>query len=190
MRAQAMAKITRAALKVFVEYGYHGATMKKITQATGLSYGLVYYYFPSKEKIFLHLVESAFEMSRNDINEALNTPGSAWEKIEKCSEIIIKVAFTDESSLYSLIILQAITQGKSIPGLLDFIQETIVHYDKFIPLIVEAQKSGQVAKGDPELLALAYLSLVQGFSLHMLYDKDIGKKITPEILTSVLRKKE
>ena len=62
MRAQAIKKITKAAIEVFVEYGYHGATMKKITQATGLSYGLVYYYFHSKEKIFRHLVESAFKM--------------------------------------------------------------------------------------------------------------------------------
>jgi AcrR family transcriptional regulator len=52
MRAEALEKIYIAALEVFAEYGYHGATMKRIAQATNLSYGLVYHYFPSKEAVF------------------------------------------------------------------------------------------------------------------------------------------
>jgi hypothetical protein len=39
MRADAMAKITKAALEVFAEYGYHGATMEQIKQVSGLSKG-------------------------------------------------------------------------------------------------------------------------------------------------------
>jgi AcrR family transcriptional regulator len=118
MRARAMTKITKAALEVFAEYGYFGTTMKQIIQVSGLSKILVYHYFPSKEILFFHLAESALEISRNIWKEALNTPGTAWQKIEKISEILYNNIFTNESSLYFLIMVQTLTQGKGIPGLL------------------------------------------------------------------------
>jgi AcrR family transcriptional regulator len=92
MRTEGLAKITNAALEVFAEYGYHGATMKQIARATGLSYGLVYHYFPSKAKIFRHLVDFALESSMNAMDTALNVPGTAWEKIENLSKILVKNA--------------------------------------------------------------------------------------------------
>jgi len=187
MRADASAKITRAALEVFAEYGYHGATMEQIMRVSGLSKGLVYYYFPSKEKIFLHLVDTALDISRNTWQKALDSPGTAWEKIEKLSENVVKIAFTDESSLYSLIMVQAITQGKGIPGLMDHILQSMDYYSKLPQLIVEAQNSGDAAQGDPQLLFMAFVALVQGFVLFLLNDDEMKKKITPQVLTSVLR---
>ncbi len=187
MRAEAIQKITKAALVVFAEYGFHGATMEQIMKVSGLSKGLVYHYFPSKEKIFFHLVDTALEISRNTWKEALESPGTAWEKIEKLSENVVRVAFTDESSLYSIIMVQASTQGKGIPGLMEHIYQSMDYYNELPPLIMEAQKSGEAAPGDPELLFFAYVGLVQGFVLFLLNNDEMKKKITPQILTSVLR---
>jgi AcrR family transcriptional regulator len=187
MRTEATGRITGAALKVFAEYGYHGATMEHIMQVSGLSKGLVYHYFPSKEKVFFHLVDTALEISGNSWGAALNSPGTAWEKIEKLSENIVKIAFTDESSLYSLIMIQAATQGKSIPGLMEHIFHRLSFYDGLLPLIIEAQESGEAAPGDPGLLMIMYISLVQGLVLFLLDDDVMKKKITPEVLTNVLR---
>jgi len=187
MRADASARITRAALEVFAEYGYHGTTMEQIMRASGLSKGLVYHYFPSKEKIFFHLVDTALDISRNTWQDALDSPGTAWEKIEKLSENIVKIAFTDESSLYSLIMVQATTQGKGIPGLMEHIYQRMAYSSRLLPLIIEAQKSGEAVQGDPELLFFAYVGLVQGFVLFLLDSDELKKKITPRILTSVLR---
>ncbi len=187
MRTKAMTKITGAALKVFAEYGYHGSTMEQIRQVSGLSKGLVYHYFPSKEKMFFHLVDSALEISRNTWKDALDSAGSAWEKIEKLSDNIAKIAFTDEASLYSLIMIQAMTQGKGIPGLMEYIYPRLEYYNELQPLIIEAQKSGEVAEGDPSLLLFSYIALIQGFALFSLHDDELKKKISPEIFTNVLR---
>ena len=64
MRSQTLAKIDSAALKVFAACGYHGATMRRIAQAAGLSYGLVYHYYPSKAKVFRRLVDFASGRAR------------------------------------------------------------------------------------------------------------------------------
>jgi AcrR family transcriptional regulator len=187
MRADASARITRAALQVFAEFGYHGATMEHIMRVSGLSKGLIYHYFPSKEKIFFHLVDTALEISRNSWEDAFDSPGTAWEKIEKLSENVVKIAFTDESSLYSLIMIQAVTQGRGIPGLMEHIYQRLAFYGGLQPLILEAQSSGEAAQGDPDLLLITYIALIQGLVLFLLNDDEMKKKITPEIFTHVLR---
>ena len=187
MRAEAVAKITGAALEVFAEYGYYGAKMEQIMQVSGLSKGLVYHYFPSKEKVFFHLIDSALEISKNIWKEALNSSGTAWEKIEKLSESLVNNAFTEESSLYFLIMVQAMIQGRSIPGLLEFIYQRTAHYAELPRLISEAQKSGEAMQGDPEVLSSTYFALFQGYTLILLYDDELKKKVSPEIFTNLLR---
>jgi AcrR family transcriptional regulator len=187
MRTDAMAKITQAALEVFASYGYYGSTMEKIMKASGMSKGLLYHYFPSKEKVFIHLVDTALEISRNTWQDAFDSSGTAWEKIEKLSGNIVKIAFTEEASLYSLIMIQAVTEGKGIPGLLEHVFQNLAYYTGLHALILEAQKSGEAAEGDAEVLMFTYISLIQGLTLYTIQDDQLRKKLTPDIFTNVLR---
>jgi AcrR family transcriptional regulator len=189
MRTEALAKITGAALRVFAGYGYHGATMKQIAKAAGLSYGLVYHYFSSKEQIFRHLVDFALEASIAGMQAFIDSPGTAWERIKNYSAMVVQTAFSSKSSLYFLIMHQAITQGKGISGLPGHINKRIeAYYEMFVPLIVQAQKTGEAAQGDPVVLAAAYFSFIQGLAALAFQRKGLEKKIGPEILSSVLKK--
>lgn len=188
MRAETLEKITRAAMKVFSEYGYHGATMNQISKAAGLSYGLVYHYFASKEAVFRHLVDVALDASISTINPAMDVPGTAWEKLENLSKVLAKEALRGDASLYFIIMIQALTQGRSIPGLLDHIHErSAAHYMKIIPLLMEAQKSGEAAQGDPHVLAATYFAFIQGLALLVSQEEGVREKITPDMLTNLLR---
>ena len=189
MRTEAKAKITRAALEIFAEYGFYGTRMNQIMEASGLSKGLVYHYFPSKKAMFFHLVESALELSRKAWTEAVAFSGTAWQKIEKLSENLCRISFTDESSRYFLVMVQATTQGRGIPGLMEFIMERGEYMDVLPSLIRKAQRTGDAVKGDPAILSATYIALFQGYTLYLLQDKDLGKSITPEIFTNVLRNK-
>jgi AcrR family transcriptional regulator len=188
MRAEALAKIYGAALKVFAQYGYHGATMKQIARATGLSYGLVYHYFPSKEKVFRNLLDFALEFPLAALNEVFDGPGTAWEKIENLSKVLVNTSLSGESSLYFFFVLQAMTQGRGIPGVRGQLEKSITaYYDKFVPFLIQAQKSGEAVKGDPVALTAAYFSFVQGLALLAFQGKGMEKKITPGMLSNMLR---
>ena len=187
MRAEAMTKITGAALKVFAEYGYHGATMGQIMKASKLSKGLFYHYFPSKERLFFHLVDTALGISGRIWSASLDAPGTAWEKIERLSDSLVKNAFSEESSLYSLIMVQALTQGKGIPGLFKRIMQHLSVFGALTTVIIQAQKDGDAAQGDPEVLASTYLALFQGYALVLINDDELKRKITPDVFTGVLR---
>jgi AcrR family transcriptional regulator len=49
-------KIERAALKLFTRQGFHGTTVREIARAAGVSMGKLYLYYPTKEEIFIDLV--------------------------------------------------------------------------------------------------------------------------------------
>ena len=51
------ARILDAAQRCFVESGFHAATMAKIAETAGMSAGLIYRYFESKNAIVLAIIE-------------------------------------------------------------------------------------------------------------------------------------
>jgi len=188
MRNQTLANISSAALRMFSEFGYHGTTMKLIAESAGQSYGLVYHYFPSKEAVFRHLVDFALESTIAGMHAVLSAPGTAWEKLERYSAMLVGSALTGDSSRYFLIMTQALTQAKGIEGLQRHIKaRAAVFYELLVPLVIQAQKTGEAAQGDPEALVAAYLSLVQGLALLVYQGNGLERKITAEIMSSVLR---
>lgn len=190
MRTEAMEKITKGALKVFAEYGYYGATMKKITEATELSYGLVYHYFASKEEVFNFLVNQALEKTEEVFQRALNKEGtSAWEKLSFLSSTLLEESLAGDSALFFHIMLQALTQCKSLPGLVESIdQKSSQLYERIIPVIMQAQEDGEAAMMDPVVMVKAYLSMVHGLALISFQDGGISKPITADILLNVLKR--
>lgn len=189
MRAEALERITRAALSTFARYGYRAATMRRIAEEAGLSYGLVYHYFPSKAKVFGSLVDYALESTLAAMHAFLDGPGTAWQRIERYAAMLIESALSGESSLYFLLMLQAVTQGKDVPGLPARIGKRASEYfDILAPLIARAQESGEAAEGDPYVLAAAFFAFLQGLSLFTFHGKGWEKKATPQMLLAVLKK--
>jgi AcrR family transcriptional regulator len=189
MRKETLEKVTKGALTVFTEYGYHGATMKRITEATELSYGLVYHYFTSKEEVFSHLVNLALEKTQTIFEKALNREGTAWEKLTflSCALLDESLIGDSASALFFRIMLQAITQSKHIPDLKEIIDRSSrAIIEKMTLILIQAQASGDAVQGEPVALVTAYLSLVQG--LYTFQDATVLKSITPNILLNVLRK--
>ncbi|WP_110947359.1 TetR/AcrR family transcriptional regulator [Pseudomonas bohemica] len=57
-----------AALNLFAEHNYSTVTIKDIAKATGMNSALIYYYFGSKEELFLGVVESTVEDAFRQFN--------------------------------------------------------------------------------------------------------------------------
>ncbi len=186
MRSEALARISAAAFEVFLGFGYHGATMKMIAQASGQSYGLVYHYFRSKEAVYRHLVDQALDASISTISAGLKGEGTAWERIEKLSATMEREALTGQARQYFLFMLQALHQGRSLPGLLEHIAErSAQHYAVFIPILARAQAEGRAIQGDPATLAAAYFTFVQGLSL--MAEGGRAPELPPGLIANVLR---
>jgi AcrR family transcriptional regulator len=67
-RAQAQReRILTAARSCFVEHGFHAASMASIAKTAGMSPGLIYRYFDSKNAIILAIIGQQLEDARSDI---------------------------------------------------------------------------------------------------------------------------
>lgn len=188
-RETAIKRIGDAALKVFAQRGYHGASIRSIAEECGLSKGLIYHYFPSKTDIFLHLNGIAFEKSRVIMEKVMAMNISAWEKIESISRSIVDEVLTLEYAPYFLISLQSAIETADSPKISAFITARTTHYRHFETIIKEAQNDGDVVPGDADLLSATFLSLIQGLALMMYHSPDLAEKVTPDSLTNLLRKK-
>ena len=58
-------ELLEGCLKLFAERGYGSITMRQISEGLGVSTGRLYHYFPSKESIFMQLVQ---ELCEQDIS--------------------------------------------------------------------------------------------------------------------------
>ncbi|MCG8367143.1 MAG: TetR/AcrR family transcriptional regulator [Pseudanabaenales cyanobacterium] len=58
-------ELLRGCLDLFAERGYGSITMRQIAKGLGVSTGTLYHYFPSKESIFMQLVQ---ELCEQDIS--------------------------------------------------------------------------------------------------------------------------
>jgi len=66
------ALVLSAARRVFIERGYHGATLEQIAEEAGFSKGVVYSQFESKADLFLALLEKRIEERARENEELID----------------------------------------------------------------------------------------------------------------------
>ena len=64
-KKQRQLDILKTALRLFSQKGYYAASIDDITREAGISKGLIYTYFKSKEEIFLELAQRWDELTNN-----------------------------------------------------------------------------------------------------------------------------
>lgn len=69
-------QILDAALTVYIRYGYHGTDMDAVAKEAGLAKGLLYYYFKTKQELFMALYswrfQEAYAFSENLLKNGQN----------------------------------------------------------------------------------------------------------------------
>ena len=160
IRDERREQIMSAALNVFARRGIIGTKMSMIAAEAGISHGLLYHYFKSKEELFTTLVRDAMIASQEGMREVLDLQGTPMDKIRALTHEII-----DESGApYFLLIHQARTSD----GIPDEVKQLMKQYsmEMFVsvlrPLFVEGQQAGDIVQGDPEELISSYLSVLSG----------------------------
>ncbi len=94
IRQQSRAKIMEAALELFGSFGYHATSISKIAKKAGISKGLMYNYFESKEDLLHAIVIENIEEHEAWWNDIIKADTSPFEKlkwiIEKAVEMVRK----------------------------------------------------------------------------------------------------
>jgi len=145
-------RLLEAAERIFAEFGYHDASIVKITEAAAVGQGTFYLYFSSKKEIFDELVLDLNRRVRHAMTEA--SAGAASRAEREVLGFTAFFRFTAEHPALYRIIRQA-----------EFVSpETLhLHYERltegYVVGLREAMERGEVAEGDPEVLAWALMGI-------------------------------
>ena len=145
-------RLLEAAEAVFAELGYHDASIVKITEAAGVGQGTFYLYFASKKEVFDELVLDLNHRVRQAMTEAASK-GKTRAETERLGFAAF-FRFTAEHPALYRIIRQA-----------EFVSPEILHlhYERltsgYVAGLRQAMEAGEIAEGDPELLAWALMGI-------------------------------
>jgi AcrR family transcriptional regulator len=79
-------------LNLFRQYGYDGATLAKISQATGLGKASLYHHFPGgKDEMVTAVLEYIERWLKENILKALHSEGNVLTRLERMCEAIDKL---------------------------------------------------------------------------------------------------
>lgn len=86
MRHQSMENIANAALRLFGERGYHSSSIAQIARAAGVSKGLLYNYFESKEALLHFIILHAVEVGEDLLERSLSENDSPQSRLRAFTE--------------------------------------------------------------------------------------------------------
>ncbi|MFM1654225.1 TetR/AcrR family transcriptional regulator [Brevibacillus sp. B_LB10_24] len=156
-------QIKRAALKVFARRGITGTKMSMIAAEAGISQGLSYRYFSSKEELFTILVQEAMEEAQTAIKNAHQLPGTPSDQIRS-----LTINMLDPDHKYVFLLLQQAQTSDDVPEQAKQLFEKYSPKDtieQLIPLFQKGQQAGEFSAGDPYKLLFLYFSVITGLML-------------------------
>ena len=106
-------KILKAATRIFARYGYDGGSVEKISKSAKSVDRMIYYYFGSKEGLFIEVLENAYRRM-NDAELKLKLNNS--QPVEGLNEVIGFVVsyYRKNPEFITLLNLENLQRGKHI----------------------------------------------------------------------------
>jgi TetR/AcrR family transcriptional regulator len=189
MQNRAREKILDAGLKLFSAKGAAATGVTEIAKEAGVSLGLLYHYFSSKEDVFLTLLNMALEGAMEALRPCQPEKMSAADGIRKISRMASETLRRNEKTAqYFLLLLQAGLTRNSFSGIDKLMLEKAAMPFIFLEdLIRTGQGQGTVRTGDPRQLAQLYWAAFQGLCLYKVTMRDFFPP-TQEQLNVILLK--
>jgi AcrR family transcriptional regulator len=184
IRDERKEQILSKALLLFSTQGLPATKITDISSAAGISQGLVYHYFRSKEEIFIELIRGAFERLNNACDIVNRLPLSPRDKISTVIEgLLLDLENDEDNARYHLLMSQAMV-SEAVPEEAKAIirREIAVSHELMAQILREGQKDGSIKQGDVEELALVFWTSVNGLAIFKAANREKFKAPDPEIL--------
>jgi len=176
-------KIINAALAVFAERGYEGASMRLVAERAGVVHPVVVYHFPTKEDLWVSAVHEGLSRFMDRLLPNLE----ALEGLDPAIRLsLIFQDFTRFSAqnpeLLSIMIDANRRGGPKLARVVD--DKLRPTYERLRELVVEAQRAGAMPAGDPALVYYALIAVAATlFSLTTEFKALTGRDpLDPEVV--------
>ena len=150
--------ILGAAKAVFSQRGFHATTVAEVARAAGVSYGSIYWYFDSKDALFLALMESEEAALRARIWTAARDAGEgALDRVRAAVRATFEFFEADRAAV-QLLFRESLMLGG------EFERHLFAMQGRFMAdveaVVTGAQDQGDLVEGPPRLIAFCVAGLV------------------------------
>jgi AcrR family transcriptional regulator len=178
-------EILVAALDLFIRKGYAATRTLDISQAVGVSEGLLFHHFETKEKLYEELIRRGVKAPQS----IMSVPASdsiAFFK-QAATSILNAIKTQPFTSKMFVLMHQAFYNDAASPVVKKLLKQMDI-FTQSIPLIKAGQKNKTIRKGNPYALSIAFWSAINGIATNMALMPDAPCP-EPEWVVDILRRK-
>lgn len=147
-------RILAAAVDVFAAKGYQQAGVEDIVEASRTSKGAFYHYFPSKQGIFLTLMDDLAALVEDGVEAAIGAEQGAIAKVEAALRVVLETVAT-QRNLAKILLVEAMGLGPA------FEEKRLDIHRRFARLIQRhldrAVADGDIPTQDTALVSQAWI---------------------------------
>jgi AcrR family transcriptional regulator len=141
-------RLLQAAVDLFAEKGYAATSVREIVAAAGVTKPVLYYYFQSKEGLYLEIMNRASSGLQANLESIADPGASVWERLLKLADTTY---WAYSENLKTMKIMHAIMFGP--PQGAPFVDFNAVYWafhQAVEAMVEEGMRSGEILPGDPK----------------------------------------
>ena len=186
MRKATRDKIQLAAMRLFVQKGFGSTSVHEISDLAGISIGLLYRQYRTKEELFNDIVEYSLTSIRN-ITDFFEKDDSPRELVNQFVYKVYNEIINGEELANRLILMaQSFLSGAANAKQNEIIELDTKMLQAIAKCIERGQASGEFRPGNANELAGLFYSAIQGMAMMKITLKDNFIMPSPSVITSIL----
>lgn len=150
--------LVAVARRLFLEEGYANVSMQAIAKAAGMTKGAPYYYFPSKEALFLEVSRLVLGSLRDAVQEAFAQEGSLEDRL--CDGVRVVVTSTSDDLSTWLTDIKLVLKPEDQLSLVTGLIGSHELSDLFLPVFRDAAARGEMTRVAPDVAARVFTRIV------------------------------
>jgi AcrR family transcriptional regulator len=162
--------IVQAALRLILKLGYNKVTLADIAEQVGVSKGLISYYFPKKEDVFLAVLDQIVDRLTSDFEGYCNADATAPQKLM----MFYNNLFGNEKRArrYYTVVIDYMAQSIRMKAVQEYTQHIYDSYRTYIErIIADGIASGEFKQVDARRASSMALGMMEGLVLQWFFDK-------------------
>lgn len=164
-------KIIESAIQCFSRYGYDGTSVECICEVAGVSKGSFFYHFPTKQSLFLEILNGWLEEVDREIEELNKSNEDIPTKLLKMTSILVDIIATGEKeiSLTFEFWNRALHDKDTLEKIISQFEQYRSYFSK---LILEGIEMGDFKAPEPEIVSYTIVSFAVGLLIQRLFSSE------------------
>ena len=176
IRDERREQILSHALRVFTQRGFAGTRISDVAESAGLSQGLIYRYFSSKEDMYVAVIEQTQQLSNAAMQRFMELDVSPKQKLRIITEANLNFRNPEEYARRFLLMMDAAFMDSSPAESREKVGASFLAISTIEQIIQEGQARGEfTSKKEAGTLSTAYWSMIQGLVFFRIFNESRGE---------------